>query len=240
MSIARKCTVDECDSIRYNQSSMCKQHYSDYGRNYRIEKGCSTDGCAGRLYAKKMCSKHWLREKKGMKPYGGGWDKRPAVIEGDIAKIPLGANAKDGYAVVDRYFSHLDRHNWHMNDSGYAITSINKKHVRMHHLIIGRPPKGMVADHINRVRLDNRKDNLRFVTRQQNSANSSPTRATSIYKGVYYSHTRDSGEDMYAARISDNGISRQLGVFSSQKQAARAYDKAAKLAFGEYAYLNDV
>lgn len=41
----------------------------------------------------------------------------------------------------------------------------------MHHFIFGKPPQGMVVDHINRNPLDNRKENLRFTTAFVNARN---------------------------------------------------------------------
>ncbi len=49
------------------------------------------------------------------------FDPRQAIIEGNIAKIPLNINAKDGYAIVDKEFAWLDQWKWHLNQkSGYA------------------------------------------------------------------------------------------------------------------------
>ena len=44
--------------------------------------------------------------------------------------------------------------------------------IRMHTLIAGQPPKGFVIDHRNGNGLDNRKKNLRFVSRALNALNS--------------------------------------------------------------------
>lgn len=44
--------------------------------------------------------------------------------------------------------------------------------IRMHSLIAGQPPKGFVIDHRNGNGLDNRKKNLRFVSRALNALNS--------------------------------------------------------------------
>ena len=43
--------------------------------------------------------------------------------------------------------------------------------LQLHHLIMGKPQKGMVVDHINGDGLDNRKENLRFVTVSENQQN---------------------------------------------------------------------
>lgn len=64
----------------------------------------------------------------------------------------------------------VSKYRWYYKD-GYVVTSINGKRVKMHHLIIGKPTRGMVVDHINRDRMDNRRCNLRFVTVAQNGFN---------------------------------------------------------------------
>jgi len=51
--------------------------------------------------------------------------------------------------------------------------NINKRTIKLylHHAVIGKPPKGYVVDHINRNPLDNRRENLRFVTVAENAWN---------------------------------------------------------------------
>lgn len=66
----------------------------------------------------------------------------------------------------------LKKHRWYFKD-GYAVTSIKSKRVKMHHLVMGKPPQGKEIDHINRDRIDNRRHNLRFVTSLINGQNTS-------------------------------------------------------------------
>lgn len=61
----------------------------------------------------------------------------------------------------------------HIDSHGYAQIKIKKTKYLVHHLVIGRPPTGMVTDHINRNKLDNRKENLRHCSQQENCINSS-------------------------------------------------------------------
>lgn len=65
----------------------------------------------------------------------------------------------------------VSKYRWYLTGNGYAISWIKGKRLRMHHLIIGKPPKDKETDHINRNRLDNRKENLRFVSRSVNGQN---------------------------------------------------------------------
>lgn len=49
---------------------------------------------------------------------------------------------------------------WHLSDTGYAVRKSGKT-VRLHRLIMDCP-EGMVIDHLNGDKLDNRKSNLRI------------------------------------------------------------------------------
>lgn len=63
---------------------------------------------------------------------------------------------------------------WHENDQGYAVRRDvidgDKRTVRMHRIIAGTP-EGMITDHINHNRLDNRKSNLRICDQKTNMRN---------------------------------------------------------------------
>lgn len=69
-------------------------------------------------------------------------------------------------------FEKVGKYRWYITQNGYAITSIKYKRTRMHHLIMGKPPKGKQTDHIDRNRLNNKRSNLRFVSSLQNGQNS--------------------------------------------------------------------
>jgi hypothetical protein len=121
--------------------------------------------------AKKLCSKHYYRQKRGQSVLGQSrFDRRPAVVEDGVTKLVL-ANGK-GHTIVDFGNRHLDRHNWSLDGRGYPCTWIDGKIVKIHHLVAGNPPAGHVTDHINRDKLDNRLENLRFVTQAVNMSNS--------------------------------------------------------------------
>lgn len=61
-------------------------------------------------------------------------------------------------------------HNWYVNKGGYAIHRTRKGTIRLHRLI-NNTPDGLDTDHINGNKLDNRRSNLRTVTRSQNMFN---------------------------------------------------------------------
>ena len=61
------------------------------------------------------------------------------------------------------------------NKFGYLRATFNNKHYTLHRIVWiihnGAIPKGLDIDHINRVRDDNRIENIRLVTRSQNLHN---------------------------------------------------------------------
>jgi hypothetical protein len=105
--------------------------------------------------------------------------------------------------------------------------------VRMHRDIL-RPGRRKI-DHVNGNGLDNRRENLRCATSEQNRRNSAKRAdASSRYKGVHW-HKRDA---KWEAQIMLNRRSVFLGNFSDEAAAARAYDRAAVKMFGEFARTN--
>ena len=63
-----------------------------------------------------------------------------------------------------------------LGQNGYYYVQIGKKKYYVHRLIIetfiGHIPTGMVIDHINRIKTDNRLENLRVVSYRENNINS--------------------------------------------------------------------
>lgn len=135
-----------------------------------MQTTCTIENCERPRLAKGYCTKHYYRAKRGQSLIGKSrFDRRPATIEGEIAIIEL-ANGK-GNAHVDIDNRELDEHNWSLSGDGYPMTYIGGRFVKLHHLVMGKPKKGLVTDHINRDKLDNRKENLRFVTQRENLLN---------------------------------------------------------------------
>lgn len=140
--------------------------------------------------------------------------------------------------VDDEDYDWLMEMSWHF-DRGYAWTSIPKngggyRRVSMHRLITD-PPDGMFPDHINHNKLDNRRENLRICTHQENCQNRGiQSNNSSGYRGVSWSDYRQ----CWIAQIHIQRKTIKIGEYDSAIDAAKAYDAEAKTAFGEFAYLN--
>lgn len=158
-----------------------------------------------------------------------------------VKEIPL---TKGRVALVDdEDYEHLMQWKWHLYNKGYANRTIEapreaggkrkKTGCQMHRYIMNAP-KGSMIDHINGDKLDNRKENLRFCTDQQNKMNCPPRKK---YKGasrVKSCHNR------WEVQIRVNGKKLYIGMYDSEEKAALAYNEAAKKYFGEFAWLNKI
>lgn len=102
---------------------------------------------------------------------------------------------------------------------------------RLAHLYMtGSWPKNRI-DHENKIRSDNRWDNLRDASDAQNSANCKVRRTN--FLGVKGVRLHECGK--YTARIRGNGKSHYLGLFGTIELAVEAYTSKAKELFGEFA-----
>lgn len=89
------------------------------------------------------------------------------------------------------------------------------------HKEINKTPPGMDTDHINRDKLDNRKKNLRSVSRSYNNTNSGlPKNNTSGHKGIVRQ------ANLWMARITFNHKDIYLGHFKDIRDTVSARKRA--------------
>lgn len=132
-------------------------------------------------------------------------------------------------------YEKVSKHTWMKDSKGYASTTIEGRPVRLQNFLFDEIPEGLIVDHINGDKLDNRMCNLRFATNRENIANSSSKKgSTSSYKGVSF----DSSRGKWISSIQINGKTKHLGRYDKEEDAAKAYDRAAFSAYGSYARLN--
>jgi hypothetical protein len=121
------------------------------------------------------------------------------------------------------------------SNSLYVVRRAGGKFQLLHRVILGLSDRRVMGDHRNGDTLDNRRENLRASTNQQNSQNGvTHSDSTSKFKGVSW----DKQRGKWAAGIGISGKRISLGRFDSEHDAARAYDAAALKNFGDFARLN--
>lgn len=140
----------------------------------------------------------------------------------------------DKYALISECdFEKVSKKTWLIDGNGYVYSNSDKEFIKMHQFILGiNENKNIVIDHINRNKLDNTRNNLRFATKIQNAQNKSKKNGnTSKYYGVskYYKKWRVGCFTDSFSKICDTEI-----------EAAMTYDKYVLLnpKLGEFSKTN--
>lgn len=99
--------------------------------------------------------------------------------------------------------------------------------------VILDPPDHLLVDHVNGDPLDNRRRNLRIVTSAENRRNSAKrSGVSSRFKGVCWLGGH------WVASITLAYKFEKIGSFTTETEAANAYDETARRYFGKFATLN--
>lgn len=180
-------------------------------------------------HGKVYCNKHYNQIKKYGTPQDTNprttYDKNEIIVDGKVARVKLyDAHCNHiATAIIDAEDVNKIRYTkWKLSASGYAANtpkfSGSNKH--MHREILGTD---QFVDHINHNTLDNRKSNLRIVTKAQNMMNSN-------FKGV-----SPNGCKWYA-HIKINQKMLNLGNYLDEEEALYARWYAEQVLFKEFAY----
>ena len=123
---------------------------------------------------------------------------------------------------------------WGVAKCGYLMANTTEQiPIYMHKIIVDYP----IVDHINRNKLDNRKENLRKATHTENSINRNiPSNNTSGVIGVYYKKPKD----IWNAKIWVNGKEIYIKGSKNKEIAIKARLQAEKEYFGEFAPQRDL
>ncbi len=160
--------------------------------------------------------------------------------------------------VDDDSHSLLARHTWYIMFSGkgrlpYAFAEIysktqGKRMLYMHQIVTG---SYSTTDHINGNTLDNQHHNLRSATAQENGWNKGKPsggrygKASSQYKGVTRLVGRDGGVYYRVIiKTTKKGVVPaqfiRMGPFSSEIEAAEAYNREVVKLRGDFAWVNPI
>lgn len=108
---------------------------------------------------------------------------------------------------------------WYIHGGRYATASSGQfRKMSAHRLLLNNPVDKQV-DHINNNKLDNRKQNLRIVTPQQNSQNNKKV------KGYYWNKKAKK----WHTQIAVYGKNKHIGMYDTEKEARQAYLEAKKI-----------
>jgi len=138
-----------------------------------------------------------------------------------MKQIPL---TRGKFALVDdEDYDYLNQWKWWYTTRGYAVREEKRRVIFMHRFLMNTPD-GFDTDHINRNKLDNRKENLGIVTRSQNFMNINPRKNNkSGVKGV------QKNKNSWMARIKVGYRSIYLGTFLDKQDAIKARLDAEKI-----------
>ena len=152
----------------------------------------------------------------------------PASEPGPRFSVPIPIyrrGAVVAYAAVDAEDALLTmRHRWHLSAAGYAIRHVGRTVVRLHRVLLGLQPGDPIeGDHINRIRLDNTRPNLRALTAAQQTQNVSSRRGSSSrFRGVAWSKSKRK----WQVQVKLHGRGHHIGSFMSEEAAADAAAEA--------------
>jgi hypothetical protein len=125
--------------------------------------------------------------------------------------------------VDDEDYDMLREFQWSYTKGGYVLRSPDKYEDSLMHRFImryhGHNIDGLVIDHIDGYRLDNRKSNLRVVTKKINGRNMyAGNRSATGFRGVRHRN------NLYYAIIMVNQKAHRIGAWETAREAALAYD----------------
>jgi hypothetical protein len=158
-------------------------------------------------------------------------------------RMELLGRAVDEFMIISKdSLHHVIDFNWYLGKDGYPVSFGStdgkiKGRIKLHHLVIKINtfvPKDMIIDHINRNKLDNRLNNLRICTSQENSFNRTKNKnSKNELKGV-----KKISEHNWSAIIMKDGVKHEIKGMATEQEAGKMYDLMAEDLFGEFAGKN--
>ena len=149
----------------------------------------------------------------------------------DVVEVPVKAGEVFLVTLMDAADAdRLGDHRLSLGSHGYAQMFWDKHVTLVHRWILGlQRGDRRVGDHINGEPLDNRRANLRAVSKSGSSQNVSG-RGRSRYRGVYLTR-----QGRWSAKVKYQGKTNHLGLFATEEDAALAADAKRRELMPDYA-----
>lgn len=229
----RTCSFPGCDRP-HEARGYCGGHFQQY-RSAKplvplqvIRDTCTYPGCDHPHEARGYCHGHYDLLKSGLplrplfdtpspvEQVGSEW--RVILFKNDVNG---GHGLVAGYAVIsEEDVTKVGGLRWNLTPQGYARSARrqDKRGVLMHRFVTGAYPN-VEVDHINGNRLDNRRENLRFVNDAQQGQNRKVRCNSSVgVRGVSY----DSKKRLYRALVTVKGVKFSGGRHKRREDADQA------------------
>ncbi len=163
----------------------------------------------------------------------------------DYAQLRIECDRADSghrvlWAKIDKSdYPTISQYTWHLTydgkcfvpQTGFTVAG-TRVVLSMGRVILGYGNLGSLGriDHRNGNTLDCRRANIRIASQEQVLAKRGPSGGSSRYKGVAW----DPGQKKWLATFRG----KKIGRFHNERDAARAFDEAARAYWGDDAYLN--
>lgn len=109
-----------------------------------------------------------------------------------------------------------------------------KERIPLHRFVLGATDKEMFVDHINGNKMDNQRENLRMVTKSENSVHKTST-PKGKYRNVNKYLPRKDGTPIWVVQVRCKGKVYHGGTFTDRDLAAEAAKELRKKVMGEFA-----
>lgn len=131
-------------------------------------------------------------------------------------------------------YEKIKDYTWFVGKNGYLYSKKDEKFYLFHRMILNIENRDVLVDHINHNKLDNRKNELRIINKQNNARNRQIT--SSNASGFIGTRIR-CDKKKYEAYINLDGVKVHLGSFDSFTEAVKIRIEAEIEHFDEFMYL---
>lgn len=126
---------------------------------------------------------------------------------------------------------------WFQQEDKSICGHLNNEYIYLHRFILDVSDSKIQVDHINHIREDNRRSNIRICTNSLNGMNKGIIKTnTSGYTGVQWEKDRNK----WSAFISIDCVSKRIGSFIDIDDAIKARKEAEEKYYREFSYANSV